>query len=186
MLGLRICFFIIKIHFTEEQSVNKTFSSQLGQVAWVVSDIQAAEKFFQDVMGVRNFVKLENLRAEDTAGTYYGKPGDYVFHLYMAYSGDTLIEIIQPVSGQSIFQDYLGKHPEGGVQHIAYVVSDSEFSKSISELNKKGYEVIQSLNLPVANVAFFDTIKKVGVVTEIIGLTAAGVDFLRDLKIDAG
>lgn len=169
----------------EEQSINKSFSSHLGQVAWVVSDIQAAEGFFQDVIGVRNFVKLENLRAEDTAGTYYGKPGNYVFHLYMAYSGDTLIEIIQPVSGQSIFQDYLDKHPEGGVQHIAYIVSDAEFDKSISELKKKGYEVIQSLKLPVANVAFFDTIEKVGVVTEIIGLTAAGVDFLKQLKVDA-
>ena len=170
----------------EEQSVNKSFSPQLGQIAWVVSDIQAAEKFFQDVMGVRSFVKLENIRAEDTAGTYYGKTGDYVFHLYMAYSGGTLIEIIQPVSGQSIFRDYLDEHPEGGVQHIAYIVSDAEFNNSISELTKKGYKVIQSLNLPVANVAFFDTIKEAGVATEIIGLTAAGVDFLKDLKVAAG
>lgn len=170
----------------EQQSVNESFSPQLGQIAWVVGDIQTAEKFFQDVMGVRNFVKLENLRAEDTAGTYYGKPGDYVFHLYMAYSGGTLIEIIQPVSGQSIFQDYLDKHPEGGVQHIAYIVPDADFGKSVSDLTKMGYEVIQSLSLPVANVAFFDTIKKAGVVTEIIGLTAAGVDFLKELKVDAG
>ncbi len=131
------------------------------------------------------YVKLENLSAEDTDGIYYGEPGNYVFHLYMAYSGDTLIEIIQPVSGQSIFQDYLDKHPEGGVQHIAYIVSDAEFDKSISELTKKGYKVIQSLNLPVANVAFFDTVEKVGVVTEIIGITAAGVDFLKQLKVDA-
>ncbi len=166
----------------EVQSKNKNFSSRLGQVAWVVSDIQAAEGFFQEVMGVPNFVKLENLQAEELEGTYYRKPGNYVFHLYMAYSGDTLIEIIQPVSGQSIFRDYLNKHAAGGVQHIAYIVSEAEFDNSIMELTKKGYEVIQSLSLPVAKVAFFETTKKIGVVTEIIGLTAAGVDFLKQLK----
>jgi methylmalonyl-CoA/ethylmalonyl-CoA epimerase len=133
-------------------------------------------------MGVHNFVKLENLQAEELEGTYYGKPGNYVFHLYMAYSGDTLIEIIQPVSGQSIFQDYLDKHSAGGVQHIAYIVPEAEFDNSILELTKKGYEVVQSLSLPVAKVAFFETTKKIGVVTEIIGLTAAGVDFLKQIK----
>lgn len=166
----------------EEQFKNQTVSSRLGQVAWVVSDIHAAEAFFKDVMGVRSFVRLENLRAEEHEGTYYGKPGDYVFHLYMAYSGDTLVEIIQPVSGQSIFQDYLDKHPEGGVQHIAYIVPEAEFQNSILELTKSGYDLIQSLNLPVANVAFFETTKKIGVVTEIIGLTDAGIDFLRQVK----
>jgi catechol 2,3-dioxygenase-like lactoylglutathione lyase family enzyme len=166
----------------EMHPTGTTFGSRFAQIAWVVSDIQAAEKFFREVIGVPNFAKMENLRSEDLEGTYYEQSGNYVFHLYMAYSGESLIELIQPVSGQSIFNDYLKKHPYGGVQHIAYTVAEADLDKAISELTNKGYPVITSLNLPVAKVAFFDTSKEIGVVTEIIGLTAAGVEFLQQLK----
>ncbi len=78
----------------ETLSANTSFGSHFSQVAWVVKDIQAAEKFFHDVIGIKNFVKLENLRAQELEGTYYGKPADFEFHLYMAYSGGSMIELI--------------------------------------------------------------------------------------------
>ena len=166
----------------ETATAKTSFGSHFSQVAWVVNDIQTAERFFQDVMGIGNFVKLENLRAQELEGTYYGNPANFEFHLYMAYSGESLIELIQPISGQSIFQDYLEKNPTGGVQHIAYSIPVTDLDKAISELTNKGYSVITSLNLPVAKVVFFDTYKEIGVVTEVIGLTEAGVEFVQQLK----
>jgi catechol 2,3-dioxygenase-like lactoylglutathione lyase family enzyme len=164
------------------QSGSTSFGSRFAQVAWVVKDIQATEKFFKEVIGVQDFVKMENLQAADIEGTYYGKPGNYTFHLYLAYSGDSMLELIQPVSGQSIYQDYLNLHPDGGVQHIAYMVPEAELDKAVSELIAKGFPVITSLRLPVASVAYFDTTKEIGVVTEIIGLTEAGTEFIQQLK----
>lgn len=166
----------------ERHSEITTFGSQFAQIAWVVKDIHASEKFFRDVFGVSNFAKMENIRAEETEGTYKGQPGNYSFHLYMAYSGDTMLELIQPVSGQSIYQDYLDIHPEGGVQHIAFTVMEDEFEKATSELSNKGYSVIQGLTLPVAKVAYFDTFKEIGVATEIIGVNNAGLEFVNQLK----
>ena len=96
------------------------------QVAWVVKDIKAAERFFRDAIGVPRFWKMENIRAQDVEGTYHGQPGDFEFHLYLTYSGETLLELIQPVSGSSIYQDFLDKHGEGGVQHVAYIVPESD------------------------------------------------------------
>ena len=162
-----------------------SFGSNFSQVAWVVRDIQTTQDFFQTVIGINNFVKLENLSAQELEGTYYGAPGNFVFHLYMAYSGESLIELIQPVSGQSIFQDYLDKNGKAGIQHIAYSVPVDELDKSISEFTSKGYPVITSLNLPVAKVVFFDTTKEIGVVTEVIGITEAGVEWVQQLKSEA-
>jgi methylmalonyl-CoA/ethylmalonyl-CoA epimerase len=68
-------------------SANSTFGSRFSQVSWVVKDIQSAEKFFQNVMGIKSFVKLENLRVQELDGTYYRKPGNYEFNLYMGYPG---------------------------------------------------------------------------------------------------
>ena len=167
------------------QQGNTSFGSRFVQIAWVVKDIHLAEKFFGEVLGVPRFAKMENLQAEDIQGAYYGKPGNYKFHLYLAYSGDTMLELIQPISGQSIYQDYLDRHPEGGVQHIAFMVPENELDKSIGELTGKGHRVIQSLTLPVARVAYFDTAKDIGVDTEIIGLNDAGAEFIKQLKSGA-
>ena len=113
------------------QPQKKSFDPRLGQIAWVVKDIQAAEKFFKEVIGMPKFVKMENLRAEELEGTYYGKPGVFSFHLYLAYSGDSLLELIQPVSGQSIFTDYLEKHPEARPFNCCFTYYFSHFSTSI-------------------------------------------------------
>ena len=166
----------------EPVSATTSFGSNFSQVAWVVQDIKASEKFFREVQGITNFVKLENLRAQDHEGTYYGKPGNFEFHLYMAYSGESMIELIQPVSGRSIYSDYLEKNPDGGLQHIAYMVPVDQLENAIREMTGKGYPIITSLNLPIAKVAYFDTTKEIGVVTEIIGATEAGFEFVKQLK----
>lgn len=167
------------------QDKSTTFGSKFSQVAWVVPDILASEKFFREVFGISHFVKMENLHSQQLEGRYHGEADNYFFHLYLAYSGDSMLELIQPVSGKSIFQDYLDLHPDGGVQHIAYMIPEDELDKAVAELTGKGYPVITSLRLPVASVAYFDTTKEIGVVTEIIGLTAAGVDFIEQLKSDS-
>jgi methylmalonyl-CoA/ethylmalonyl-CoA epimerase len=62
----------------------------------------------------------------------------------MAHSGGTFIELIQPVSGNSVFQDYLDKNPAGGIQHIAYSLPVTKVDKVISGFADKGFPVISS------------------------------------------
>ena len=159
-----------------------SIGNNFGQVAWVVPDIKVAERFFLEVIGVPGFTKMENLRAQDLEGTYRGQPADFEFHLYLAYSGDSMLELIQPISGSSIFKDFLDQHSGGGVQHVAYTVPESDFEQAVTRLKNKGYSVVQSLHLPVAHVAFFDTSAEIGVATEIIGVTEAGVQFVEQLR----
>jgi hypothetical protein len=128
---------------------------------------------------------MENVRAEDTDGTYLGKPGNFVFDLYLTYSGNIMVELIQPKSGNSIYRDFLEKRPEGGVQHIAFTLPESDLDAAIEDLVNKGYPVVQGLTLPVARVAYFDTCKQIGVYTELIGLTEAGYAFIHQLKGEA-
>ncbi|WP_114749653.1 VOC family protein [Pleomorphovibrio marinus] len=161
---------------------NTLFGQHFGQVAWVVPDIEVAAKFFQETMGVPRFMKMENLRSQDLEGTYNGQPADFEFHLYLAMSGGTMVELIQPVSGKSIYTDFLDQQKNGGIQHIAYAVQEAEFDDAVAQLKNKGVTIIQRLVLPVAKVAYFDTYAKIGVATEIIGLTAAGNQLLEQLN----
>jgi hypothetical protein len=166
----------------EPPGLKISIGSQLSQVAWVVRDIKTAERFFRQAFGITNFIKVESMRAQEFEGTYYGQPADFEWHVYIAYSGGAFIELIQPVSGQSIFQDYLEKNPTGGIQHVAYSIPISNLDQAISLLTGNGYPVITSLNMPVAKIVFFDTYKEIGVATEIIGITEEGEEFVQKLK----
>ena len=131
-------------------------SSRFTQVVFVVRDITAAETFFGETIGVRRLWKLEHLRAQDVEGTYQGQPGDWVMHLYLAYAKDTQIELIQPVAGRSIFQDFLDQRGEG-VQHLAYVVANSAYEQAAAHLTGHGHPLIQGCRIPEATVGYFDT-----------------------------
>lgn len=151
------------------------------QVAWVVRDIAAAEKFFIETIGVTRFMKMENLSARDTNGTYMGKPADWVCHLYIAYAGDTQIELIQPVSGASMFQESLERHGDA-VQHVAYWLDDADYDAAAARLEAQGYPRIQSFEMPILRVGYFDTRKAIGVVTELVGATKEGHGLREALK----
>src|SRR5260221_2272209 len=154
----------------------------LAQIAWVVKDIKTAKRFFQDVMGISNFSKVETIRAKEFEATYYGKPSNAESLVAMAYSGGTFIELIQPLSGNSIFQDYLDKNPAGGIQHIAYSIPVAKFDKVVSEFADKGFPVISSFNHPIAKIVFFDTYKEIGFMTEIMGITKEGEEQVEKMK----
>ena len=100
----------------------------------------------------------------------------------MAYSGGTFIELIQPVSGNSIFQDYIDKNPAGGIQHIAYSIPVDKLNKVISEFSDKGFPVISSFDHPIAKIVFFDTRKEIGIMTEIMGITEEGEKAVQQMK----
>ena len=147
---------------------------QFAQIAWVVKDIKAAEKFFKETMGINNFSKTQVISLKEFEATYYGEPCDAENLVSMAYTGGTFVELIQPVSGRSIFQDYLHKNPAGGIQHIAFSLPVRDLDRVISELTEQGYPVISTFNTPIATIVFFDTYKDVGVLTEIMGITEEG------------
>ncbi|MNR23199.1 hypothetical protein D3C85_1402060 [compost metagenome] len=160
----------------------KSFNLQFTQIAWVVNDIKATEKVLRETMGVANFSSPEIIRLRDFGGTHYGELSDAESLFSIAYTGETFIELIQPISGRSIFQDYLDKNPAGGVHHIAYSLPVANLDQVISEMAAKGFHVVTSVNHPIAKIVFFDTSKDTGVFTEIMGITEEGEKAVQKMK----
>jgi len=154
----------------------------IAQIAWVVKDITAAKRFFNDTMGISNFSEAEIIRAKEFDGTYYGKPSDAENLAAMAYSGGTFLELIQPVSGKSIFRDYLDKNPQGGIHHLAYSTPVANLDRVISKFSDNGFPVISRFDHPIAKIVFFDTSKEIGVMTEIMGITREGEIAVQKMK----
>ncbi|WPU96132.1 VOC family protein [Mucilaginibacter sabulilitoris] len=157
------------------KSINNTIAGlELAQIGWVVPDIHVAVKFLSNALSIAGFPEPEHFCAQDLNMTYYSKvvAGDCL--TTQTYNGGTFIELIQPLSGQSIFHDYLAKCPAGGIQHIAFRLPVSDFNQVTNDLREQGYAVMSEVDHPIARMAFFDTYQTLGVATEIMGITPEG------------
>src|SRR5690606_34669064 len=148
-------------------------------------DVELAKIFFQEMLGVSNFSEIAISRLNEYDGTYYEEPSNAENLVAMAFSGGIFIELIQPIIGNSIFQDYIDNHPSGGVQHIAYSTPIAHLTNVISDFERNGFSVTSSFNTPIAKIVFFDTRKEIGVFTEIMGITEKGKIAVQKMKTGA-
>jgi len=163
-------------------TINDTLAQlEFAQIGWVVPDINAAVKFLEKSLRIK-FPKPERYSAEDLKIKYYGKVVPSDGFTTQTYNGGAFIELIQPLSGQSIFHDYLAKCPAGGVQHLAFRLPVSDFERVINDITNQGYSIIGEVDHPIARMKFFDTYKTTGVVTEIMGITPDGWKALEKMK----
>ena len=153
---------------------------EFAQVCWVIPNIQATVGFLSSSLGIA-FPKPELVRAQALNMSYYGKVVDAEWLTTQTYNRGTYLELVQPLSGQSMFHDYLAKHPEGGIQHHAFRLPVSGFEKVTSDL-RKTYALISEVDHPIARMSFFDTYKTLGVVTEIMGITPEGWKILEQVE----
>lgn len=162
---------------------NKTIAGlELAQIGWVVPDIHAAVNFLESALGIAGFPKPQHGRAQDLDMTYYGEVVAAEWLTTQAYNGGTFIELIQPLSGQSMFHDYLSRYPAGGTQHLAFRLPVTDFERVTSELREQGFAVISEVDHPIARMAFFDTYQTMGVATEIMGITPEGWEAIEQMK----
>jgi hypothetical protein len=163
-----------------------SYKLDLAQIAWVVKDIERTKTFFGQTLSVSGFSETVTTRLKEYDATYYGAPSDAENLVAMTYSGGIFIELIQPVSGKSIFQDYIDNNPAGGLQHIAYRTPLANLDKIISNFENKGFSVISSFDTTIAKIVFFDTRKEIGVFTEIMGITKEGETIVEKMKESMG
>jgi methylmalonyl-CoA/ethylmalonyl-CoA epimerase len=138
------------------------------QIAFVVKDLAAAERFFTEKMGVPHFFRFNDVEVHEAM--YRGKPGDFHMHLSLGYAGNSQIELIQHLSGGSIYKEFLDRRGEG-LHHLGFIVSDHD--KVIADFAANGFPVIQSGrigNNPGVKFAYFDTEAAIGAVMESIVL----------------
>jgi catechol 2,3-dioxygenase-like lactoylglutathione lyase family enzyme len=110
------------------------------QVAWVVEDIDAAESLWGGSFGVAKWTRIPDVHFGPDTCTYRGKPSDHVAHVSMAYAGDLQLELIQPVSGESIYTEFLAAGGSG-LHHVCFETDDMDASVTTAE--QAGLPVLQ-------------------------------------------
>lgn len=97
----------------------------ITQVAWVVEDLDATEQLLREQFGVAAWTRIRSVHFGPDSTTYRGKPGDFTVDISLAYAGDLQLELIRPVSGESIYTEFLAASGPG-LHHVCFDVDDME------------------------------------------------------------
>ena len=102
-----------------------------------------------------------------TGKTVRGESSDYDMDLRLAEGGmgGVGFELIQPLKGESIYDEFLAEKGEG-IHHLAFLVDDLD--KEIAEMAKRGFKVLQTGARPQGKWAYFDTDTIGGCIVELV------------------
>ncbi|MEM8806136.1 MAG: VOC family protein [Cyanobacteria bacterium P01_G01_bin.38] len=78
-----------------------------------------------------------------TEQTYLGEPAEFSIKVCFAQAKNVIWELMQPLSGPTIFQDFLDKHDEG-IHHIAFDCGDKPWEERLQEFESRGFRLVQS------------------------------------------
>ena len=85
--------------------------------------------------------------APDTC-TFRGRPADFVADISLSYAGDTQLELIMPVSGDSIYTEFLDR-AGAGLHHICVEAPGAEaFDAALVDTERHGAPVVQQGVMP--------------------------------------
>ncbi len=114
------------------------------QIAWVTKDLDATEKALTTLLGARKWIRVPDVHFGPDTCTYRGRPADFVAHISFSYAGDTQLELIAPVSGKSVYSEFLDRAGPG-MHHICVEVDDVE--EAVGALSRNA-EVVQRGVMP--------------------------------------
>jgi methylmalonyl-CoA/ethylmalonyl-CoA epimerase len=154
--------------------------SDLQQMGMVVRNIDKTMESLWNTFGIGpwNVFVCEEGQMSDT--TYHGKPSRYSFKAAMTQhkEGAFELELIEPLSGDNIYSDFLKEHGEG-TQHICghREYSLEAYNKTEKAMEKAGFPCLMggtmytdstSNRLYVGRYGYFDTTKVLGTILEIL------------------
>lgn len=148
----------------------------INQIAYVVPDIDAAVRWWAEVMGVGPFLALRDLEFETS--DYKGQDRPVTYSAAIAYSGDLNVELIEP-KGPSIFADWLEEGRQG-VQHICVFTQD--FDATVAEMTRRGATRLQGGKIGGGSLGYYDMTGDQSVILEIAQLTPISLGLFDMVK----
>ncbi len=113
------------------------------QIAWVTADLDATEAALTGLMGVKKWIRMPAVHFAPDTCTYRGQPADFVANISLSYLGDMQLELIEPVSGESIYSDFLRDNSRGGLHHICVEAPNpAAFDSALVAATARGADIV--------------------------------------------
>ena len=134
---------------------------KINQLGYIYKDIRKQAKILEENLGLSKFAFLEN---KPTKYSYRGKETVVQTTIGFSRSLNVQVELIQLISGNCIFKEFIDAGKEG-LHHFGIFVDDVE--AIVKEYMKRGYPIVhEGITAGVRKVAYIDTYDDFGVYIE--------------------
>lgn len=134
------------------------------QVAYMVKDLDAAMKKYWEVLKIGPWDVYTFSPPELRESLYRGKSSAHTYRLAVAWVNGVQLELMQSLTGPSIYEEFLNEKGEG-LHHIKFYYQDCQ--KALAEFKEKGIGVIQSGKFDEDEFYYLDTQAAFGTIFEI-------------------
>lgn len=118
------------------------------QIAWVTRDLATTETMLTSLLGAKKWVRMPGVHFAPDTCSYRGGPADFVADISLSYAGDTQLELIAPVSGRSIYAEFLDQNGPG-LHHICIEACDPDgFDTAVRDAERNGAAVVMAGTMP--------------------------------------
>ena len=118
------------------------------QIAWVTRDLGATEAALTHLLGAKKWVRMPDVHFGPDTCTHRGRPADYVAHVSLSYAGETQLELLEPVRGESIYTEFLDASGPG-LHHVAVEADDLDhFEAMLVDAERGGASVMCRGTMP--------------------------------------
>jgi hypothetical protein len=138
---------------------------RINQVCIVVRDLQKTmERYWEDLgIGPWKIYQFEGPLLREM--TIKGKPAKYKMSLALCQMDNIFLELIQPLSGETIYKEFLEEKGEG-LHHLGFFVDDLD--QALRNFEMSGIGTIQTGRFQGGGFAYLDTQEKLGTIFELI------------------
>jgi methylmalonyl-CoA/ethylmalonyl-CoA epimerase len=140
-----------------------------SQIAQVVEDLERTVEQYWRRFGVGPWHFYTYQKPLLTHQSYRGQPSDYSLRIALCWMGPTRMELIQPLRGPSVHEDFVRAHGFG-VQHLGIAVQD--MGTALEQARASGLQMIMDgggFGLDGdGHYAYLDTEALLGVTLELI------------------
>ena len=144
----------------EEFKINLS-DLKVDQMGFVYRDIEKQANIFETLFNVPKFALLPE--TTDIVN-YRGNDGEVNTKIAISRQFDTQIELIQHISGECIYKEFVDQGREG-FHHISFFIENIE--AFIEHFENQGLEMIYYGSIGKQVYAYFDTEKTLGMLLEI-------------------
>lgn len=137
---------------------------QIPQICVVVRDVQEAMERYWKSFGIGPWQVYTMAPPLMTEMTIREKPEPYSMRIALAQVGNIQWELIQPLTGQSIYKEFLEQSGEG-VHHVLSVVDD--YDKALAGFKATGMQPLMGGTWRGATFMYVDARKQLGIIVEI-------------------
>jgi len=117
--------------------MGKEVFDNIGQICVIVDDLKAYIKRYNDDYGIGPWIVIHFAEDNMSEQTVNGKPEKFEAYLGLCDSLNVQMELIQPISKNTTYYDFLEKHGPG-IHHLC-LGSKEGFSSIIEKLEKLGH-----------------------------------------------